>query len=489
MPESQNEEYKESWRDEYLKQISSFANAQGGKLYIGIDDKERIIGLPEKDSKKLLEDLPNKIRSILGISPEVNLLKHEEKKYIEIIIAPSSMAVSYKGQYYIRIGSVTHLLEGNALSEFLLGKSGQTWDNSIEDRVTIKDIDEKAFNLYIEAATKTDRLPDVGGLTKIDILERLRLIEDGKFKRAAIILFGKDPGKFIPGPTVKIGRFGKDDADLMYQEVIESNLIITLERVLEQLDTKFLTRPIKYEGIQRIERSLYPIKALREAILNALVHRDYMGANTLISVYDDKLMIWNDGGLPRGFSIEALKGKHGSKPRNPVIAEVCYKAGYIESWGRGTLTILQACEEAGLPEPSFVEKDGGFMVTLFNGNSCDRTTDKTIAENEAVKENEDNITDRTTDRTNKIQLIIDSNFDINEDTKKKLFKLLRAIVENEGKRQTDYKDLTDIKAGSLARYMGQLVAAGLIEFRGKSNQTGGYFLTLKAKKLIAPITL
>lgn len=299
MPESQNEEYKESWRDEYLKQISSFANAQGGKLYIGIDDKERIIGLPEKDSKKLLEDLPNKIRSILGISPEVNLLKHEEKKYIEIIIAPSSMAVSYKGQYYIRIGSVTHLLEGNALSEFLLGKSGQTWDNSIEDRVTIKDIDEKAFNLYIEAATKTDRLPDVGGLTKIDILERLRLIEDGKFKRASIILFGKDPGKFISGPTVKIGRFGKDDADLMYQEVIESNLIITLERVLEQLDTKFLTRPIKYEGIQRIERSLYPIKALREAILNALVHRDYMGANTLISVYDDKLMIWNDGGLPR----------------------------------------------------------------------------------------------------------------------------------------------------------------------------------------------
>ncbi|MDR1747421.1 MAG: DeoR family transcriptional regulator [Tannerella sp.] len=90
-----------------------------------------------------------------------------------------------------------------------------------------------------------------------------------------------------------------------------------------------------------------------------------MGSFTQMRVYDDKINIWNDGGLPEGISLEALKRSHKSKPRNLLIADVCFKGGLIDAWGRGTITIIDACKDAGLPAPELAEEDGGFMVTLF----------------------------------------------------------------------------------------------------------------------------
>lgn len=100
-------------------------------------------------------------------------------------------------------------------------------------------------------------------------------------------------------------------------------------------------------------------------LLNALVHRNYMGSMTQIRVYDQKISIWNEGILPEGMSLDALKRQHPSRPRNPIIADVCFKAGYIDSWGRGTIKIIEACKEAGLPDVQMVEEDGGFLVTIF----------------------------------------------------------------------------------------------------------------------------
>ena len=167
---------------------------------------------------------------------------------------------------------------------------------------------------------------------------------------------------------VKIGRFGKDDADLKFQETEEANLIVLLQAVLNQLNHKFLTRPIEFEGMHRLEKSEYPTPALREIILNALVHRNYMGSPIQIRVYDNKINFWNEGTLPEGLTFEALKGFHTSRPRNVLIADVCFKGGYIDSWGRGTLKIYDACNEAELPEPEIKEFQGGFLVTLFKDN-------------------------------------------------------------------------------------------------------------------------
>ena len=366
MPETQNVEYKESWHDEYLKWICGFANAQGGVIYIGKDDLGNVVGV--ENYKRLMDDIPNKIRDTMGITAEVNLLQEGEHYLIEIITPSYAVPISLRGKYYYRSGSTKHELTGASLNEFLLRKSGRTWDDVIEPRATIDDIDEKSFRYFLQISKEKGRLPDVDGLSTEEILEKLRLTENGQLKRAAIILFGKDPGRFYPNTPVKIGRFAKDDADLRFQEVEEGNLVLQLRNVLAQLNHKFLTRPIEFEGMYRVEKGEYPVPAIREMLLNALVHRNYMGAQTQIRVYDDKISVWNDGQLPEGISLDALKRTHSSKPRNPVIADVCFKGGLIDSWGRGTLKIIETCKAAELPEPELTERDGGFVVTLFKDN-------------------------------------------------------------------------------------------------------------------------
>ncbi len=373
MPEQQSIEYKQSWHDDYLKWVCGFANAQGGVIFIGKDDDGKIVGVD--DYKKLMEDLPNKIRNTMGISAEVNL--HEEnlpagkaggKHFIEIVTHPYSVPISIRGRYYYRSGSTKQELTGASLNEFLLKKSGKTWDDVAEPRASFADIDEKTVTIFLQASENAGRLPENKGLTIPELFEKLRLTEAGQLKRAAIVLFGKEPAKFYPNTFVKIGRFGKDDADLKFQETEEANLILLLQAVLNQLNHKFLTRPIEFEGMHRLEKSEYPTAALREIILNALVHRNYMGSPTQIRVYDNKINFWNEGTLPEGLTFEALKGFHTSQPRNVLIADVCFKGGFIDSWGRGTLKIYDACKQAELPEPEIKEFQGGFLVTLFKDN-------------------------------------------------------------------------------------------------------------------------
>jgi ATP-dependent DNA helicase RecG len=363
MPEQQNIEYKSLWHDDYLKWICGFANAQGGRIYIGKNDDGKIVGV--EDYKRLMDDIPNKIKNLLGITAEVNLLQEDDKYFIEIIVLPYSVPISLRGRYYYRSGSVKQELTGTALNEFLLKRAGRTWDDVIEPRAAFADIDEKSFRAYLVASKEKGRLPDIEGLTTEEIFDKLRLTENGQLKRAAVILFGRDPGRFYPNLFVKIGRFAKDDADLRFQEVEEGNIIMLLRNVLEQLNHKFLIRSIEFEGMYRIEKGEYPVPALREMLLNALVHRNYMGSFTQIRVYDDKINIWNDGMLPEGISLESLRRTHSSKPRNPLIADVCFKGGLIDAWGRGTIKIIDTCKTAELPEPELTERDGGFLVTLF----------------------------------------------------------------------------------------------------------------------------
>lgn len=222
------------------------------------------------------------------------------------------------------------------------------------------------------------RLPETKGLSPFKILEKLKLTKDKKIKRAAIIMFGKDPMRFYPNIQVKIGRFGDDAADLRFQEVIEGNLVHILHEVQIQLNYKFLTRPITFEGFQRLEHDIYPIAALREMLLNALVHRTYMGATIQIRVYDDRLSIWNEGALPYGLSLEDLKKEHSSRPRNPLLANACFLGGYIDTWGRGTLKIINTCREVGIPEPEIIEKNGGVSITLFAHLSSSKTDSSLI---------------------------------------------------------------------------------------------------------------
>lgn len=363
MPEHQSIEYKQSWHDEYLKWIVGFANSQGGTLYIGKDDNGNVVHVT--DYRKLLEDLPNKIRDLLGIIVEVNHHEEEGKHFLEIITPPYAVPISLRGVYYTRSGSTRQELKGNALIEFLLRKTGKTWDDVVEPSASITDIDTKAVDRFVADALKSGRLSNVNELSLAELLEKLRLTEEGKMKRAALVLFGKDPGRFFTNMVVKIGRFGTSDDDLRFQETVEGNLMELLYLVPDILNKKFFVKPIAFEGLQRIEKGEYPVAALREMLLNALVHRDYMGSTVQIRMYDNRFSIWNEGFLPQGLTLEALKRQHPSRPRNPLIADVCFKGGYIDAWGRGTLKIINTCKEAGLPEPEMQEQDGGMLVVVF----------------------------------------------------------------------------------------------------------------------------
>lgn len=362
MSENQNTEYKKSWHDDYLKWICGFANANGGVLYIGVDDGGEVVGVA--DAKKLLENLPNRIQSLMGIICDDDLLKKDSKNYIRVKVSAYDVPISYHGVFHYRSGSTKQELKGQALQDFLLKKMGRTWDSAIEPNAKFSDIDTNAVKQFINNAVKAKRMPKTETDIKL-VLENLNLIKGKEITRAALLLFGKNPQKYFIDSHVKIGRFKEAHDSLQYQEVIEGNIFQMVDEILKVLHLKFLISPISYEGVHRIETSPYPEAALREIILNALAHRDYFGSSTLISVYNDMLMVWNDGALPEGITIEQLRIKHTSKPRNKLIAGAFYKGGLIESWGQGTVKVISECIAAGLPEPKFENNSGGFMVTLF----------------------------------------------------------------------------------------------------------------------------
>lgn len=363
MPETQNIEYKSVWKDEYLKWICGFANAQGGTLYIGKDDNGNVVGV--KNAKKLLEELPNKITTILGIVAPVNLYQTGQGEYIEIIVDSHPNPVNYKGEYHFRSGSTKQELKGAALDKFLLQKQGKHWDSVSIPNVTIADLKSETFDFFRKRGVKNKRLDeDVLTDTNEVLLNNLKLTDNGYLKRAAIMLFHPDPEKFVSGAYIKIGFF-RTDSDLLFQDVINGNLFEQVEKTMDLLLTKYTKALISYEGLTRVETYEYPKDALREALLNAVAHKDYTGPYPIqISVYPDKIMIWNYGRLPENWTVEDLLDKHSSQPRNPDIATAFFRSGYVESWGRGMEKMKNICLEAKIPLPQFSCKGNDFWAVF-----------------------------------------------------------------------------------------------------------------------------
>jgi ATP-dependent DNA helicase RecG len=174
--ETQNVEFKQSWRDEFLKEICGFANAQGGKLLIGVDDSGKAVGVA--NGKRLMEDIPNKIVSLLGIVPDVNLVDKNGVEIIVIVVSPSSVPILYHGVCYYRSGTTKQELTGVALQQFILKKLGRSWDDVRNDYATLKDIDRNAIRYFIEKAKLANRIDVKTQGTKVEqVLESLGLID------------------------------------------------------------------------------------------------------------------------------------------------------------------------------------------------------------------------------------------------------------------------------------------------------------------------
>ncbi len=364
--ETQNVEWKESWRDEYLKWICGFANATGGKLYIGMDDNGNVIGTA--DAQKLLEDIPNKVRDVLGIMVDVNLMAKDGLQYIEITVPPYSNPISYKGQYHYRSGSTKQELKGAALTRFILHRMGKHWEECPVENARLDDLSANALARFRKEASKSGRV-DYGVLndTNEHLLQDLQLIDvdTGQLTRAAVLLFHSNPEMYVYGAYIKIGFFSDNKGNLEFQDEIHGPLMEQVDKAMDLIKTKYLIYSISYEGISRRETPQFPIEALRESLMNAIAHKDYVNASPIqISIFPDHITFWNAGRLPENWTTENLLETHPSSPHNPKIANAFFRSGDIESWGRGYKRILEAVNERKLLPPA-LEMVSGLMVTYY----------------------------------------------------------------------------------------------------------------------------
>lgn len=434
MAESQNIEWKESWHDEYLKWICGFANAQGGKIYIGMNDDGEVVGI--SDSKKLMEDIPNKIQNTMGIIADVNLLTENDKEYIEIVISPSSYPVSYKGEYHYRTGSTKQQLRGAALTEFLVSKTGFKWDAVIVNDVKVDDLDKESFDIFRREALRSGRMTkEELDIPNTELLEKLNLMIDGKLKRAAIMLFYRQPERLITGCYVKIGKF--EGSELLYQDELYGSLFIIADRVIDLIYLKYLKASISYYKETRVETYPFPRDGIREAVFNALIHCNWAeNVPIQIRIEDDAMYISNCCILPFGWTAETLLSKHTSKPYNPDIANAFYRAGYIEAWGRGIQKICDSCSNLGTKHPEYIIHGEDIMIVF------DALQSAKVSESKTLKSQNDTLDDTLE------------------------YKIKKLIEENGNIKQADIKNELSISLSTVKRIMKKLIETEEIERKG-----------------------
>ena len=352
MAECQNVEYKVSWRDEYLKWVCGFANAQGGTIYIGIDDTGNVVGI--QNAKTLLEDIPNKIQSGLGIVADVNKHTKDGKDYLEIKVKPSTFPISYHGEFHYRSGATKQQLTGIALSEFIMQKTGFRWEDVTVDNITVDDLDDESFKIFRREALRSKRMTEAElNISNEELLSKLKLLSNGKLKRSAVLLFYGDPSIVQVGSYVKIGKFG-EHGTVEYHDDLEGSLISTADKIVDLIYLKYLKAKITYEHDRRVETYPFARNAIREAIYNAIAHNCYMyGTPIQIRIEEEQIIISNRCILPDGWTTETLMQPHDSIPYNPDIANVFYRAGYIETWGQGIQKICDECIALGAELPRY----------------------------------------------------------------------------------------------------------------------------------------
>jgi ATP-dependent DNA helicase RecG len=445
--EHQSIEWKESWQDEYLKWICGYANAYGGTIYIGTNDDGNVVGID--NAKDLLEIIPNKITDTMGIIVDVNLMYKGELEYLQIVVDKYPSLISFRGKYYYRSGSTMREITGKELERKLLKTQGRTWDGVPIPKLSVTDLKQDAIQLFKDKAVKRGRLTKEEVSVPDDILlDNLHLIdEDGYLVRAAMLAFYKDPEKWVTGSYIKIGFFGKSDSDLLYQDEIHGPLIEQVDKTVDLVYTKYLKALIAYEGIQRVEQFMFHKDAFREILLNAIVHKDYSSCNPIqISVYEDKIYIWNDGEMPEELdSTDKLFLKHASKPYNPKLANVFFKSGMIEAWGRGFEKIKEACALYEGPLPEYEISASGIMVLckacdkyleLLSGN---KNIDSVIADERIMSEK------------------------VSELKKEPIVKIVNYLKENEEITTAKGVEITGKSEAQVRRYLKVLCNLGIIK--------------------------
>jgi ATP-dependent DNA helicase RecG len=377
--ESQAVEFKESFGDEAMESIAAFANSTGGVLLVGIADNCSIKGV--QLGKETLRVWANKIAQATGLNPNISEVKLAGKSIVSVNVAESPVKpVPCCGRYFRRVDKSNRRVTDDDLTRIVLEKVGVTWDEVPETRAKVSDIDDERLAGFRALCNEKRRRLMPQADSDQAVLDKLGLLKNGKPLRAALLLFGREPQRWYPSASVKIGRF-RPGNNIVDDKEVGGTLFDQIDSVMEYFREHLQTR-FKLTGAPAREVIWeYPLEALREAVTNAVCHRDYMDVSqTQVRWYDDQILILNPGGLIPPLNPQALLRMHVSKQRNRKIAEMLYYAGLIEKWGSGTLEIMRSCAKAGLPAPRFEEDQGALWVTFshkgLSGKGSEKSSEK-----------------------------------------------------------------------------------------------------------------
>ena len=335
--------------------------AMPGFVLFGVGDNGRVSG--QNVSTETLENVANELRKIEPPAfPDIETVPVETGRTVIVLRVPGGTGLfTYDGRPYHRVGPTTTRMPQQLYERRLLERfhSSDRWENRPAEHLAIADLDEKELLRTVEEAIRRQRLEDPGIRDPETLLVGLGLIEDGALLNAAAVLFGR-PERLrarYPQCLLRMARFrGNDRTEFLdnRQEIGNAfDLFVRAQRFLrDYLPVAGRVQPGLFE---RVDEPLYPTEALREALANALCHRDYgLGGGAVdIGIYDDRLEITSSGPLPFGLTPEDLTRLHQSRPWNPLIAHAFYRRGIIESWGRGTLKMIELTRQAGLATPEF----------------------------------------------------------------------------------------------------------------------------------------
>jgi ATP-dependent DNA helicase RecG len=362
--ESETVEFKESFGKEALVAIGAFANTKGGTILVGLTDAGKAVGATL--GKETLKTWANEVSLVTEprMVPDFEETEVGGKRVVIVsVISHPIKPVSVKGKYYRRVGKSNRQMNAREVADMHYQSVDMSWDMTPARDYTVKDLDMEKARWYMKEANETGRRPTGPKEKPIDVLEKANLVKDGKPTWAAVLLFGKKKGRYHWPSEIHCGRF-KGETEVIDDRMALGPLFDQVDDAMEFVQKNINVRFVMTGRPAREQVWDYPLKAVREAIINAVCHRDYtISSDVEVRIYDDELMVWSPGGLPLGITFEELFRKHPSILRNKGIGKTLFEVGWIEQWGTGIGKIRDLCMAAGLPEPAFEERQG-FRVTF-----------------------------------------------------------------------------------------------------------------------------